>query len=256
VEDKLCLTCILPANFPGVTFNADGICNHCQSFKGIAILEEQKKQYEKQLLELVGRYGKKSEYDCLMCYSGGKDSTRQAMYVRDQLGLKPLLVCCAYPPEEITELGVDNISNLISLGFDCISVSPNPQAWKDMMREGFFRYGNLFKSTEMALYVSAPKIAIAYHIPLIFYGENPATAYGASEIGSENGDANRMKDANTLKGGPDSVLSDNVTEKDLFWYRYPEDEEMEWAKLKIVFLGYYIKDFNNFANAEFLFFGS
>ena len=37
--------------------------------------------------------------------SGGKDSTRQAIWVRDKLGLNPLLVCLAYPPEQVTELG-------------------------------------------------------------------------------------------------------------------------------------------------------
>ena len=37
----------------------------------------------------------------------------------------------------------------------------------------------------------------------------------------------------------------------LFMYRYPSDDEMEWAKLKVVYLGYYIKDFTRFKNAEF-----
>ena len=52
--------------------------------------------------------------------SGGKDSTRQALYVRDKLGLRPLLACLSYPPQQVTERGVNNLSNLIELGFDTV----------------------------------------------------------------------------------------------------------------------------------------
>ena len=58
------------------------------------------------------------KFDCIIGVSGGKDSTRQALWVRDKLKLRPLLVSIAYPPEQITERGADNISNLIELGFD------------------------------------------------------------------------------------------------------------------------------------------
>jgi hypothetical protein len=119
------------------------------------------------------------------------------------------------------------------------------------MRQGFLKYGNWCKSTEMALYASCPKIAIAYHIPLVFLGENPAIALGDLNVGSVTGDANKMKYCHTLEGGnPDKLLIKEITEQDIFWYRYPSDEEMDWAKLKIVFLGYYIKDFTRFKNAE------
>ncbi len=29
---KICSQCILPETFPGVSFNADGLCSHCQQF--------------------------------------------------------------------------------------------------------------------------------------------------------------------------------------------------------------------------------
>ena len=57
-------------------------------------------------------------YDCIVGVSGGKDSTRQAHWVRDRLGLNPLLVCCGYPPLQMTDIGAFNMSNLISMGFD------------------------------------------------------------------------------------------------------------------------------------------
>ena len=69
-------------------------------------------------LILIKPYKKKKPYNCIIGISGGKDSTRQAIWVRDKLGLNPLLICLAYPPEQVTEVGANNISNLINLGFD------------------------------------------------------------------------------------------------------------------------------------------
>ena len=57
-------------------------------------------------------------FDCIIGVSGGKDSTRQALFIREKLKMRPLLVCCTYPPEQLTDLGAKNLSNLIKLGFD------------------------------------------------------------------------------------------------------------------------------------------
>ena len=69
--------------------------------------------------------------------SGGKDSTRQALIVRDILNLKPLLVCSTYPPEQQTKTGVKNLENLIQLGFDCLSVTPSPVKYKKLIKSSF-----------------------------------------------------------------------------------------------------------------------
>ncbi len=248
---KYCKKCVQPDTRPGIKFNDEGICPPCQYFGQLNDIDWEGRETQLKGIVEFGRKHNVSGYDCIVGVSGGKDSTRQALYVKEQLGLKALLVCCTYPPEQATERGAYNISNLITLGFDTITVSPDPQVWKKLMREGFLKYGNWCKSTEMALYACLPKIAIAYHIPLIFLGENPATHFGELGVRSFDWDANRSKHSNTIAGGPDIFLSDEIGDKDLFWYRYPSDEEMDWAKLQIVYLGYFWKDFNKLDNAAF-----
>jgi hypothetical protein len=120
-----------------------------------------------------------------------------------------------------------------------------------MMREGFLRFGNYQKSTEMALYSSAPKVAAAYHIPIIFLGENPAITVGELGVGSTGGSAQKMKNCHTLEGGPLSVSPGNISAACLFWYRYSSAEEMELGDINVYYLGYYIKDFAKRPNAEF-----
>lgn len=248
---RFCKKCVMPDTRPGIQFDSDGICQPCHFAEQMKSVDWKERRRQLDRIVKEARKRNVSGYDCIIGVSGGKDSTRQAMIVKNELGLKPLLVCCTYPPEQITERGARNISNMISLGFDCVTVSPDPKVWKILMRQGFLKYGNWCKSTEMALYASAPKMAIAYHIPLIFLGENPTVLYG-DDSGSTDENANRMKYCHTLDGGnPDKLLTEGITEQDIFWYRYPSDEEMAWADLRIVYLGYFIKDFYSFKNAEF-----
>ena len=119
------------------------------------------------------------------------------------------------------------------------------------MGEGFRRWGNIYKSTELPLYATAPRIAIAYHIPLVVYGENPALSWGSAG-GSFDGDANKLKHNNTLQGGDlNWMLEAGVALEDLYWYTYPPEPDFERADLRMIYLGYYMSDFNDFVNGPF-----
>ena len=152
----------------------NGICTVCSYEK----LKKDKKidwNKRKEILKEITSWGKKnrtSNYDCIVPVSGGKDSLKQALIVRDKLKLKPLLVNCCYPPEQISELGAKNYSNMVKNGFDSISVTLDPVKWKNLMKHSFLKFGNWCRSTEMALYAIPVHIALAYKIKLLFYGEN------------------------------------------------------------------------------------
>lgn len=250
---RYCKKCVQPDTRPHVVFDKQGVCLACRLAEQHEKIDWEKRRKELEEIAVYGRKHNVSGYDCIVAVSGGKDSTRQAMYVRDELGLKPLLVTCTFPPEHVTERGCRNLANLISLGFDCMQLAPDPKVWKTMMLESFIKYGNLYKPAEMALNASVPKVAIAYHIPVCFFGENDAMAFGTTDTGT-GGSANKMKYSHTLSGGDprtSKLTTKAMTDQDLIPYQYPSDEELEWGKLKIVYLGYYIKDFTRFKNAEF-----
>lgn len=248
---RFCQKCVEPDTRPDCIFDEESICLPCRYAETAHLIDWAARRTEIEEIAEWGRQHSKSGYDCIIGISGGKDSHRQALYARDELGLKPLLVSCAYPPEQQTPRGAANLANLIGLGFDTIVISPAPQTWRALMRHGFLKFGNWCKSTELALYASVPRIAVTYNVPLIFLGENPALSWGSAG-GSLDGDANRMKYNNTLKGGDIRHLLEveGVAEKDLYWYRYPTDEEMERANLRLIYLGYYISDFNDYVNSK------
>lgn len=248
---KRCALCVETDTRPTTDFDENGICLPCRSVSAGQIAHIDWKTRHTILNEIIawGKAHTTSDYDCIIGVSGGKDSTRQAIAARE-LGFNPLLVSCAYPPEQVTQLGSDNLANLIELGFDTLIIQPAPVHSKEMMKNCFYTYGNLFNASELALYASLPITAIAYGIPLILLGENPALSFGTA-VGSTDYNGNNMKHMNTLQGGdPNRFKCDWMGDKDLFWYRYPSDTEMEEADLRIVYLGYFIPDFNDHTNAE------
>ena len=61
-----------------------------------------------------------------------------------------------------------------------------------------------------------------------------------------------MRNSNTLLGGDANIfLDENVELKDLHFYNYPKEDDITAAKLRIVYLGYYIEDWSGWNNGEF-----
>ncbi|QUL37340.1 hypothetical protein [Erythrobacter sp. JK5] len=121
---KYCSNCLQPDTRPNTVFTPEGICPACDYWDRLRDVDWQER-YEI-LEDLLSNYPRRpgQHWDCIIGVSGGKDSTRQALWVRDKLGLRPLLVTLTYPPEQVTERGVDNVSTLIEHGFDLVMSAP------------------------------------------------------------------------------------------------------------------------------------
>lgn len=249
---KYCKNCLQPDTRPNTIFTSFGICPACNYFEALRLVDWQERFEILQDL-LASHPRKKGQYhDCIIGVSGGKDSTRQALFLRDKLGINPLLVCLSYPPEQVTERGVNNLSNLIELGFDVVVSAPAPQTWKTLKREGFRKFTNSFRSTEMALFASVPQIAIKYGIKLIFWGENPGLQLGDMKtLGRTGYDGNSLRYMNTLSSGLDWMLDYGFSKADLVSYVYPEAKEFEKHDLQIVYLGWFLGDWSLINNAAY-----
>ena len=89
-ELQHCVKCGLPSNYPDVTFDDDGQCDHCIAFDRWKHQAEPYFQTMKDLRDVFQASGPKSaEYDCMCLLSGGKDSTFALCQLVD-MGLKVL----------------------------------------------------------------------------------------------------------------------------------------------------------------------
>ena len=199
---KYCKNCLSTNLRPNAEFRV-GLCLPCYLQNNLSPKPNRIKLTELREKYRVSRIGQKNKgaYDCIVGVSGGKDSTRQAQWVRDRLGLRPLLICVAYPPKQMSEIGAKNLSNIIEMGFDLMVVTPAPKSSAKLSLESFKQFGNVSKSTEMALFSTVPRIAIDLGVNTIFWGENTATQVGDNAVsGIDEFDANNLRNMNTLSG--------------------------------------------------------
>ena len=252
---KYCKKCLQPNTRPGILFDDQQICYACR-------YEESKNQIdwdarERELKQIANeareeRKRRNIAYDCVIGVSGGKDSTFQAVYAKEKLGLHPLLVNCA--PDEITEVGKKNIDNLNRLGFDIISIHNDPNIAKRLAKKSFLEKGNLVVASEYCLWASAYIIADKFNIPLIIQGENAALTLGTAGIQETTGNAYSVVQLDTLKGADARELirgEENIDIDDVFFYRMPDIETMKQKGIKAIFLQYYAKEWSQVYNADF-----
>ena len=249
---KYCTRCLQPDTRPNTIFSANGICPACTYFEALQQVDWQER-FEI-LQDVLSKHPRKKGqfHDCIIGVSGGKDSTRQALFLRDKLSINPLLVCLSYPPEQVTQRGVSNLSNLINLGFDVVVSAPAPQTWMKLKQEGFRKFTNSFRSTEMALFASVPQIAIKYGINLILWGENPGLQLGDMKtLGRTGYDGNSLRHMNTLSSGLDWMVECVFSKSELVSYVYPGTEEFEKHDLQIIYLGWFLGDWSLVNNAAY-----
>lgn len=247
---KRCKRCVQTDSRPEVYFNEEGVCGACLYEDERATIDWDKRKIE--LLKIVKEAKKqamknKCAYDCVIGVSGGKDSTYQALYAK-RLGLRTLLVSCE--PEGQTDIGKKNIENLKQLGFDCITIRPNPQIMKQLIMKDFYECLNPVKVTEFPLWASAYIIADKFNIPLIIQGENDALNMGLkkSKMGLKD-DALKINKHNTLATGIQRYVSRDVSPKDLFLYTYDE-KSMRKKGIRAIWLNYYDKYWSQIGNPE------
>lgn len=89
-----CSRCLYDETFPGIHFDDAGECNYCALHDEMDAQypagAEGRKQLEK-MAEQVRRDGKGKDYDCIVGFSGGCDSSYM-LYLLVDLGLRPLAV--------------------------------------------------------------------------------------------------------------------------------------------------------------------
>lgn len=228
-----------------INFNEDDICDGCRFSEHKKDIDW--KEREKELIRLCDKHRKNDgSYDCLVPGSGGKDSFYAAHVLKYKYGMHPLTVTWA--PHIYTPWGWKNFEAWIHAGFDNILCTPNGRVHRLLTRlavENLFHPFQPFIIGQKAL---APKMAILYDIPLIFYGENEA------EYGNPIADGDKaIRDwsyftssdkSKIFLGGvslADLAKKYDIHDNDLNLYIPADPKDIKKHKVEFHYLGYYLK---------------
>ncbi|MDR9498532.1 MAG: hypothetical protein RI556_08690 [Hydrogenovibrio sp.] len=114
---KRCTKCILTETMPFINFDEHGVCNYCRNYK-----TRNKPRPKEELFELVEPYRRKEGLDCIVPFSGGRDSCYGLHLIVEELKMKP--VTYTYDWGMVTDLGRRNISRMCSkLGVENIIIA-------------------------------------------------------------------------------------------------------------------------------------
>ena len=182
---KLCTRCILPETFPGISFDEQGVCNHCRSYRGAEATEALKQKYEKKFRDLLATERKASSYDVLVAYSGGKDSTYTLDVLVNRYRLRVLAL--TFDNGFISPRAVENIYTVCgNLGADLLVVRPNPKMLHAIFRTAAKQELYSMKTLERASTICTSCIgliknlvlrtAIEKEIPFVGFGWSPGQA--------------------------------------------------------------------------------
>jgi glutamine---fructose-6-phosphate transaminase (isomerizing) len=133
---KRCNNCILPESFPYIEFDEDGVCNYCRHYvpKFGNKDNECDKEIELKKVVLELKNGNLSNYNCIVAFSGGRDSSYGLHYITKVLGLKPLTF--TYDWGMNTNLSRRNVSRICGkLGIENILISADIRKKRDNIKK-------------------------------------------------------------------------------------------------------------------------
>ncbi len=188
---KRCTRCILPETMPFITFNKEGVCNYCLTHKKIEV------KGEEALEALISRYrGKSGRPDCVLAFSGGRDSSYGLHYLKKVLKMNP--IAFTYDWGMIADIGRRNQARMVgNLGVEHVVVAANIPKKRKYIRQNIRAWLKkphlgmvpLFMAGDKMVEYYVTKAAKNYGIKLIFLcrgNEFETTEYKFGFLGARN----------------------------------------------------------------------
>lgn len=239
---RRCARCLLLETHDTLVFDEEGVCNVCRN-----IAHKQEKidwpVRERELLALLDEYRGKYAYDCIVPFSGGKDSTFTLYALVKSYGLKPLVVCFDHGFMRPGVLA-NTDRTIRRLGADFLKFRANWKVVKRVMLESLRRKGDFCWHCHTGIFSFPMQMAIKFQVPLVIWGE-PNTEYNAyfrmdePELVDEKR-FNRYVNLGITAEDMVGMIGDGIELRDLEPFRYPPKEALRTLGYRSICLGTYI----------------
>ena len=239
---KKCSRCLLPETHETISFDSRGICSVCQNreFRNEQINWSARRT---ELDALITKVEGTADYDCIIPFSGGKDSTFTLYFAVKELALKPLVVSFDhgfYRPNMLA-----NRNRVVeTLGVDLLTFKPNWLLVRKLMLQSLLEKGDFCWHCHTGIFSYPMWIAIEKRIPLILWGETSSeyASYYSYED-DEKVDEDRFNQIVNLGITADDMkirMGDEFSQRDFKPYTYPPRRLLRELNLQSLALGSFI----------------
>lgn len=176
---QICKNCVMDTTDSKITFNNEGICDHCQTFyKDIKTKWDTGEKGHNKLLKIVAKIkkeGRNKDFDCIMGMSGGIDSSYLLYMMKEKYGIRPLVfhVDAGWN----SQIAVNNIERLVDgLGLDLYTEVIDWEEMKDLQLS-YFKSGvpHIDSPQDHSFFATMYKFASKHKIKTILTGGNYST---------------------------------------------------------------------------------
>jgi N-acetyl sugar amidotransferase len=176
---QICATCVMDTTDSMITFDDNGVCDHCNTFYKHILpswhTDERGKATLEILVRKIKRAGEGKDFDCIIGMSGGVDSSFLTYIAKEQLGLRPLVfhVDAGWN----SQVAVNNIEKLVDkLELDLYTEVIDWEEMKDIQL-AFFKSGvsHIDAPQDHAFFATMYKFAEQYDVKYILTGGNLST---------------------------------------------------------------------------------
>jgi N-acetyl sugar amidotransferase len=176
---QICTSCVMDTSDPGITFDANGVCDQCISFRTSVLptwhTDERGRMALDEVVDKIKAAGKGKDFDCIMGMSGGVDSSYLTYVAKEQLGLRPLVF--HVDGGWNSQIAVNNIEKLVDgLGLDLFTTVIDWEEMRDLQL-AFFKSGvpHIDVPQDHAFFATMYQFAEKQGVRYILTGGNNAT---------------------------------------------------------------------------------
>ncbi len=235
---KWCSNCMAMSTRPRISFDDRGWCNACVWMEMKKSLDWESRSLE--LKNLLDKHRRSDgRFDCIVPVSGGKDGSYVAYNLKHKYGMNPLAVTVT--PALPLELGEKNLRSFVESGYNHLTINPAFEAMRILNRVGFIEMGFPYYGWLISIQAAVLRVACQFGVGLIFYGEDGEVEYGGTTETDKKPiyGIDYMKKV-YLEGGYEKVIQESgIPEKDLFFFRFPLNDELPTEGLDITHWSYF-----------------
>lgn len=242
---EVCSRCVYTTTHPlGLLVDDEGVCSGCRVHEEKDWIDWRGRWADLEELTRPYRSPARTAYDCVVPVAGGGDSYFVVHLVKNLLGMNPLVV--TYNNQFGSSLGIRNLARLREV-FDVPlkQKTVSPRSVRKIVRATLAEFGSVYWQAIAGQTAYPVQVAVEMRIPLIIWGAHQ----GVEQVGMfSHLDGVEMtrryrKEHDLMGWEADDLLIpySELTEEDVWQFRYPEDSELMKYDVRGIYLSNFVR---------------